>query len=71
MNTVCTKHPVGSVVRYTPYTHADTDPGIYQRGVHVLIADTVASGSLNQMGPLAGYIIHYHKSDPLTQTGAA
>lgn len=71
MNTVCTKHPVGSVVRYTPYTHADTDPGIYQRGVHVLIADTVASGSLNQMGPFAGYIIHYHKSDPLTQTGAA
>lgn len=41
------------------------------RGVHVLIADTIASGSLNQMGPLAGYIIHYHKSDAPTQTGAA
>lgn len=36
-----------------------------------LIADTTASGSVYQMGPLAGYIIHYHKSDAPTQTGAA
>lgn len=49
------------------YTHTD----INQRGVHVLIADTIASGSLYQMGSLVGYIIHYHKSDAPTQTGAA
>lgn len=51
------------------HVHIHTD--INLRGVHVLIADTIASGSLNQMGPLAGYIIHYHKSDAPTQTGAA
>lgn len=52
-----------------PHPHTHTD--INLRGVHVLIADTIASGSANQMGPLAGYIIHYHKSDAPTQTGAA
>lgn len=51
--------------------HAHTHTDINLGGVHVLIADTIASGSLNQMGPLAGYIIHYHKSDAPTQSGAA
>ena len=53
------------------HTHTHTHTDINLRGVHVLIADTIASGSPNQMGPLAGYIIHYHKSDAPTQTGAA
>jgi len=48
-------------------THTDINPGV----VCVLIADTIAPGFLNQIGSLAGYIIHYHKSDAPTQTGAA
>lgn len=39
--------------------------------VHALIADTIALGSLNEIGFLAGYIIHYHKSDAPSHTGAA
>lgn len=42
-----------------------------QKVLGALIADTIAPGSPNQIGSLAGYIIHYHKSDAPTQTGAA
>lgn len=42
-----------------------------QELLRALIADTIALGSPNQIGSLAGYIIHYHKSDAPTQTGAA